>query len=32
LSHFDDEGYLITAGTPGEDMWADSKRDIDEQK
>ena len=32
IKHYDDEGYLITAGTPGEDMWADGKRDLDAQR
>lgn len=25
IKHFDEEGYLMTGGTPGEDMWTDGK-------
>jgi hypothetical protein len=23
IKHFDDEGYMMAGGTPGEEMWAD---------
>lgn len=25
VKHFDDEGYIMTGGTPGEAMWSDGK-------
>jgi len=25
MKYFDEEGYIMTGGTPGEDMWTDNK-------
>ena len=26
IKHFDEEGYLLAVGTPGEDMWSESNK------
>ena len=31
IKHFDEEGYIMTGGTPGEQMWSDGKKP-EEQK
>jgi hypothetical protein len=30
IKHFDDEGYLLAGGTPGEDMWTESNKKPEE--
>lgn len=30
MAHFDQEGYLLAGGTPGEDMWTEKGQGADE--